>query len=341
MQITLKELAAKLNGELVGDPAQRVETISTLEVAGPGQVAILLEKKKKSLALASVATALIVPMDFASDNQNLIKVPNPRAVLPLVVNLFAPEDKLEYAIHPTAQIASSAVIASNVRIGPYCVIGENAVIGEGTLLYPHVVIGADVQIGTQCRLYPHVVIYHHCVLGNQVILHAGTVIGSDGFGYIPNGKAWIKVPQIGKVIIASDVEIGANCTIDRGAIGDTVIGEGTKIDNLVHFAHNTIVGKYCAITAQVGLAGSTTLGEHVQVAGQAGFSGHIQVGDDVLVMGRAGVSKDTAAGQIISGFPAQDHKTELTLQSKLRRLPAQVDKIFKLLKDKGVTNDID
>ncbi|OGH97752.1 MAG: UDP-3-O-(3-hydroxymyristoyl)glucosamine N-acyltransferase [Candidatus Margulisbacteria bacterium GWF2_38_17] len=340
MQLTISELSQQVSGSIIGNGDLLISSVGTIEEAVSGQVALLLDKNKKEAALSSQADVIIAAEDYINDKQNIIHVKNPRQVLPIILSLFEPIDTtVSSTIHETAVISKSAVIGSNVAIGPYCVIAENCEIGAGSILYPHVVVGSNTRIGTNARIYAGVSLYHHCIIGNNVIIHSGAVIGSDGFGYVPENKTWKKVVQIGRVVIEDDVEIGANTAIDRGAIGDTVIGWGTKIDNLVHVAHNIKIGKSCAIAGQVGFAGSTTLGDNVSVAGQAGFSGHIKIGNGCTILGKAGVTKDLAENQLVSGFPARDHREEIAFVSRLRRLPETVKIIKKILKDKGILDD--
>jgi len=237
--------------------------------------------------------------------------------------------------HPVKDISSNAKIASNVeigedvRIGDFAVIESGVKIGRGTIIYPHVYIGVGVEIGEDCVIYPNVTLREFSKIGNRVIIHSGTVIGSDGYGYTRAEDGFYKIPQRGRVVIEDDVEIGANVTVDRGTFGDTVIGKGTKIDNLVHVGHNVKIGHECLIVAQVGIAGSTKIGNRVKLAGQSGVSGHIEIGDDVTVTAKGGVINNVPAGQTVSGYPAIPHMKFLRIQKVLEKLP----ELFKILKE--------
>lgn len=339
MTISVANLAQKVSGTVIGDDSITIDAINTLEKASQGQLAMLLDEKMSSVAASSDASVLIVHESFECNDKILIKVEKPRAVMPIVLEVFNPKVDTLKGIHPTAVIDESADIGSDVAIGPYVVIAKDCVVGDNTVINSNVTIGQGAKVGSDCLLYSGVHVYHHCELGDRCIVHCGTVIGSDGFGYVPKDKAWIKVPQIGRVIIGNDVEIGSNASIDRGAIGDSIIGDGTKIDNLVHMAHNTVTGKSCAITAHVGFAGSTELGDNVQIAGHAAFAGHLKVGSNTVVLGKAGVTKDIPENSVVSGFPAIDHRKDMAIQVNMRKLPEMsknLKQINRKLKEKGI-----
>jgi UDP-3-O-[3-hydroxymyristoyl] glucosamine N-acyltransferase len=223
-----------------------------------------------------------------------------------------------------------------VYIGPYVIVADGASIGDGSRLDAHVVVGAGVSIGTRCHLYPHVTVYSGTTLGDRVIVHSGARLGSDGFGYVFRDGAHAKIPHVGRCLVEADVEIGANTTIDRGSIDDTVIGRGTKIDNLVQIAHNCRVGRLCLVMAQVGVAGSTWIGDGCILAGQAGVGGHLSVGDRARIAGQAGVFGDVPAGETWSGYPARKHSESLRASAALFKLSSLMKRIEKLLEDRGV-----
>ncbi|OGC35284.1 hypothetical protein A2462_08600 [candidate division WOR-1 bacterium RIFOXYC2_FULL_41_25] len=229
-------------------------------------------------------------------------VENPRKTMAILLALFAPKKKTLKGIHKTAIVPKSCKIGQGINIGPYVVLGENVSVGKGS------------------RIDSHVTIYDRVKIGKRVIIHSGARIGVDGFGYVQENGKHIKIPQIGTVIIEDDVEIYANVCISRATLGATIIGAGTKIDNLTHIAHNCKIGKDCAVVSLVGFAGSVTLGDRVYVAGQVGFSGHQTIGEDSIIMARAGVTKNIPARSIVSGFPAQDHQKELNYKASLRRI---------------------
>lgn len=247
---------------------------------------------------------------------------NPRQTLAHLLARWEKPPALPEGVHPGAWVHPTARIGEDVRIGPGVWIGPEAEIGDGTWIYPHVFVGDGVRIGQNCRIYPQVTLYPGTVIGDRVILHAGCVVGSDGFGYVLEETPPRKIPQIGRVVIEDDVEIGANTTVDRATLGETRIRKGTKIDNLVQIAHNVEIGENAVIAAQTGIAGSSTLGSRVILAGQVGIADHVSLGDGVIVTAKTGVSKDVPPGQVVSsGFHALPHKEHLRLQALYRRLP--------------------
>ncbi|MFA4904884.1 MAG: UDP-3-O-(3-hydroxymyristoyl)glucosamine N-acyltransferase [Candidatus Margulisiibacteriota bacterium] len=301
--MTLAELAALVGGEVQGDPQLRINGVATIEGARKGDLIFVLEKNNLSAALNSSASALVVPKGTDIGKKPAILVKDPRLALARILKEFTPPlFKVEPGIHPSAVVDKTAKLGKNVSIGALSFIGPEVVIGDDTVIHP------------QVTLYPGV------NLGKRVIIHSGTRIGLDGYGFAPSGNKHEKIPQIGSVVIGDDVEIYANTCIARGTIGDTIIGRGTKIDNLTHIAHNCIIGEDCAITALVGFAGSVTFGSHVTVGGQAGFNGHITVGENTVVLAKSGVTKDIPANSVVSGFPAIDHKKDLEQQAALRKL---------------------
>jgi UDP-3-O-[3-hydroxymyristoyl] glucosamine N-acyltransferase len=235
--------------------------------------------------------------------------------------LFFPEPTYPPGVHPSAIVSPSATIDPTTYIGPFCVIGDNAQIGPDCVLHGGIHVGASSVLGTGCHLFPNVVLYPRTQIGHRVRIHAGSIIGADGFGYVLDNGIHRKVPQVGQVVIQDDVEIGANVTIDRGALGSTIIGRGSKIDNLVQIAHNVTMGEYCLVVAQVGIAGSTKVGNHVTLAGQVGLSGHLKIGHRVAVGAQSGVMHDIPDGEKWFGYPAQpDRKTKRQILA-LQQLP--------------------
>jgi UDP-3-O-[3-hydroxymyristoyl] glucosamine N-acyltransferase len=255
-----------------------------------------------------------------------IKVKNPRLAMLKILKEFASVYEPPKGIHPSVVAGKDVQIGKGVSIQAFVTLGDHVSVGDNVILFPGVYIGNNCSIGEGSIIYPSVTLYPHSKVGKRVIIHSGAVIGSDGFGYVPKDEGYEKVPQIGSVVIEDDVEIGANATIDRGAIGATTVKKGTKIDNLVHIAHNCVIGEHCAIAGQAGFSGGVTLKDRVQVGGQSGFSGHITIGENSIIMGRSGVTKDIPPGSIVSGFPAQDHKKEMYLKALLRRLPELLKK---------------
>ncbi len=259
------------------------------------------------------AGVILVPRQISCPGKTLIRVDNPSLSFTQVVNHLlkdAPDYK-PHGIHPTAVIAPGAKLAPGVAVGAHTVIEDGAVIAEGCVIYANCYVGHEAHLGKDCLIYPQVVLREKVSLGNRVIIHSGTVIGSDGFGYVTVDGKHMKIPQVGTVLIEDDVEIGANVTIDRARFDKTIIGEGTKIDNLVQIAHNVTIGKHCLVVAQSGIAGSTKIGNYVILAAQAGLVGHIEIGDGAVVAAQSGVSKSIKAGEQVFGSPAQPIKEAL------------------------------
>lgn len=305
----LEKLAALVAGTISGEPETEVGNVAAIEEAGAGDLVFVLETKFLAPALHSKAAAVVAPLSAKIEGKPAILVKNPRLAMAQIFPLFAPQKKTKPAIHKTAVIAKNAKIGRRVAIHPYATVGENCAIGDDSIIHPGVTIYDNVKIG------------------RRVIIHAGARLGVDGFGFVWEEGKFVKIPQIGSVIIEDDVEIYANVCIARGTLGATRIGAGTKIDNLTHVAHNCVFGQHCAITALVGFAGSVTFKDHVQVGGMAGFSGHITVGENTVVMAKAGVTKDIPDNSVISGFPAIDHKQELEIQAAVRKLPELINKL--------------
>lgn len=324
----LKEIAEIINGELKGENLW-IEKISDWEDAGEEDLIFVFDEKDLLTAERTKARALVIPKTTLSFEKPVILVDNPKLAMAKLLKYFD-WHKFPEEIHPTAVIGEGVEIGNKVGIGAYVVVGNNVKIGNGTKIYPGVVIGNNVVIGENCIIYPKICIYDYCYIGNNVIIHSGCVIGSDGFGYVWDKETHVKIPHIGKVVIEDDVEIGANCSIDRGTLGETRIGKGTKIDNLVTIAHNVRIGKNCIIVGQSGVAGSSILGDNVIIAGQSGVSDHVRVGNRVVIMARAGVTKDIPDNSVVSGFPARPHKEELKFQAILKRLPEIWEKIKRL-----------
>ncbi len=297
----LSEIAKIVSGVLREEKPTEINKLSLIEAAQNGDLVFVLEKKFLEAAEQSNASAIVAALG-SEGSKPAVLVKNPRLAMAQLLPLFSNRPKVKPGIHKTAIVEKNAKIGKNVSIGPFVYIGENSKIGDNSIIYPNVSVYDNVEIG------------------RNVIVHSGAVLGVDGYGFIPTKEAATKIPQIGKLIIEDDVEIYAGVCIARGALGETVIGQGTKIDNLTHIAHNCKIGKHCLITAQVGFAGSVTFGDHVMVAGQCAFNGHITVGDNCVVLGKSGVTKSIPKNSIVSGFPAQEHKKELREQAKLRRL---------------------
>ena len=333
MQLTLGELAKLVGGTLTGDGSTLIRGVNGIKEAGVGEITFLANPKYTSLLGATKASAVIVGRGVSAPIA-AIAVSNPDLAFGLIAErLNGAPVILPPGIHPTAVVARDAALGRNVSIGAHAVIESGASIGEGAVLYPQTYVGHGAKIGPACLVYPQVVVRDHCELGARVILHSGTVIGSDGFGYATEKGVHQKIPQVGIVVIEDDVEIGANVTIDRARFGKTVIGRGTKIDNLVQIGHNVALGEGCLLVAQSGISGSTKLGHHVIMAGQAGLIGHLDIGDGAIITAQSGVTKDVPPGTVMAGAPASERTTHLKELAALSKLPEALQEIRRLRKE--------
>lgn len=318
------EIAKLIGGEVVGDAQVKITGLTGIEKAGLGDLVFARDIRYLKEAEKTPVSAVIVPLEINESSKSLIRVENPDYAFSKLLEMEAPRHKVQRGIHPTAVIGENVKIGKDVSIGAHVVIGDGSEIGDGTIIYPLVFIGERVKIGNNVLIYANASIREEAIIGNNVIIHNGAVIGSDGFGFVKEGSRYYKVPQIGRVIIEDDVEIGANVTVDRATIGETLIKRGTKIDNLVQIAHNVTIGEDCAIVAQVGVSGSVEVGNNVVLAGQVGVAGHLTIGENSVVAGKSGVTKDIPPNSYVSGFPAQPHKEELKIKASLQRLPVLV-----------------
>ena len=331
MRKTLAEIAKLIEGEIVGDGNLVITGLSGIKEAKEGDLTFIANHKYFPLLETTKASAVIAPRNTAVKNKTLIRTENPSLAFSRVVSLFSEEQPKHFSgVHKTAVIADDARLGKNVAIGPYAVIGNKAVIGDGTVIYSGCFIGEETEIGRHCLIYPHVMVRERTTLGNCVIIHSGTVIGADGFGYTEVKGVHEKIPQVGSVSIEDDVEIGANVTIDRARFDKTIIGKGTKIDNLVQIAHNVIIGKHCLIISQVGISGSVEIKDSATLAGQAGVVGHITIGEGAVVAAQACVTKSVPAHTTVSGYPARPHDEAKHVSACVQRLPEYVKKINRL-----------
>ena len=336
MPFTTAEIAKLLAGEVLGDVNATLTGFATADAAKPGDLTFAENEEFFAAAENSPATAVIADARFTSTKKIVIRVTQPRVAFAKAIAVFFPEPKLPAGIHSTAVVAKSAQVDPTVHIGPHCLVGERVKLGANVVLQSGNSVGNDAVLGDDVNLFPNVTIYPRMQIGKRVRIHAGAVIGSDGFGYVLDGGIHRKVLQIGNVVIGDDVEIGANVTVDRGALGSTVIGKGTKIDNLVQVAHNVQIGEHCIIISQVGIAGSTKIGNYVILAGQAGLAGHLKIGNQAIVAAQAGVMLDIPDGGKWLGSPAQPDKEFKRQVVALRRLPDLLKKISAWEKKLGV-----
>jgi UDP-3-O-[3-hydroxymyristoyl] glucosamine N-acyltransferase len=321
MPHTLSELASLVGGELRGPGDVIISGIAAVDQADSREITFITAQRYARLAEASQAAAFIVAPEFAHLSRPLIVVANPYLAYAQVAALFAPPRQRWPGVSEQAWLGQGVELGRDLSIAPFVFVGDNARLGDRVTLMAGCVIGAEVVIGADSLIYPQVTILDRCRVGERVIIHSGAVIGADGFGFVPLPAGFHKIPQLGTVVIEDDVEIGANTTVDRGALGETHIGQGVKIDNLVQIAHNVTIGEHSIIVAQAGVAGSTKLGKRVAVAAQGGLVGHIEIGDGAQVGAQAGVSHSLKAGQVVSGSPARPHREFLKLNAHYSKLP--------------------
>ncbi len=333
MMLTLAQIADMLQGDLQGDANCTIEGVAGFEAAGPSDITFAASAKFLKQWDRCRAAAVLVPREAPKQLPgNLLRVDNPQLAFNRLVRVFHPRQPPWSGIHPRAFVAPDAVIGDGTAIGPFAVIGAGTTIGKRCILHAHVVIGARVTIGDDTEIFPNVSILDETRIGNRVVIQSGTVIGSDGFGYVREGDVYHKIPHIGYVQIDDDVEIGACNTIDRATFGRTWIQKGVRTDNLVHVAHNVIVGENTLLVAQVGISGSTTIGRNAILAGQAGVSGHLTIGDRAIVGPQAGIAQSVEPGAIVSGSPEMPHSQWLRVQRTLPKLPELAKRITQLEK---------
>lgn len=305
----LADLAEQVGGRVEGDAGREVESIRTLEAAGPRDLSFLNHSRYREQALASGAGALLVGADLAADDlkqgdRPLLVVDDPPYALARLLARLHPETRRQPGVHPTAVLEEGCAVDPAAHVGPYAVIGAGSRVAAGAVVHAHVAVGQGCEIGEGAVLHPHAVLYDRTEVGPGAIVHAGAVLGADGFGYATHGGRHHKVPQVGRVVLEKDVEVGANSAIDRATLGDTRIGEGTKIDNLVQVGHNVRTGRHCILCGQAGIAGSTQLGDYVVLAGQAGVSGHIRLGDGAQVAAKSAALTSVEPRVQVAGIPA-------------------------------------
>ncbi len=330
-EITLHEIAGRLEGELTGDHGDIViSNVASLKDASAGDISFLAHRRHLKDLQVTNASAVVLPKEISFDGLPAIKVESPYYAFSQLLHMFYDVPYSPKGVDKGAVLGKEVHIGRDVTIYPFVYIEDRVSIGDNVIIYPWTFIGEGSSVGDDSLIYPNVTIRERCCIGRHVIIHSGAVIGSDGFGFVPYKGSHHKVPQVGGVIIEDDVEIGANTTIDRGTLGNTVIRRGTKIDNLVQIAHNVTVGEDCIFAAQVGIAGSTEIGNHVTMAGQAGVTGHVHIGDKVTVAGQTGVTKDVKDGQTVSGMPAIPHREWLRAMAIFEDLPELKRKISEL-----------
>lgn len=334
MKKTLREIAELINGKIIcGDEGLEIYEATSIDTARDKSITFALPAYVQKAA-ESAAGAVILPMEIGEFSKPAICVDNPKEAFAKLAYLYAPKVELDLGLHPLACVHPTATIGKNASIMPFAVVDKDAVIGDNVVLYPHTYVGQGVVIGDDCVLHAGSSVREFCVLGNRVLLMNGAVVGGDGFGFTTNAGKHTKVPQVGNVIIGHDVELGCNTCVDRATTykTSTVVNSGTKVDNLVHIAHNDIIGENCFIIAQVGISGSVKIGNNCTIAGQVGTAGHIEIGDNVVVAARGGVVNNLAPNAAYAGFPAIPHREWLKKEAHKSRLPELADKVKKMEK---------
>lgn len=322
MKVSLAEIADLVQGHFVGDPDLLISDAAPFELAGEHDITVAGHAKFLKKIDDCKAAAMIVPSKVEIPQRNIVQVDIPMVAFAKVVQLFYPPVQPLVGIHPRAEIGREFKHGQNISVGPQVAIGQHVTVGDQVWLHPGVVIGDRVAIGSDVIIHPNVTIQAGTIIGSRVVIHSGTVIGSDGFGFAPDGTTYHKIPHSGIVQIDDDVEIGANNAIDRGTFGKTHIGQGVKTDNLVHVAHNVTVGENTVLVAQVGISGSVTIGKNAIIAGQAGVAGHLTIGDHATVGPQTGVGKSVPDGQIVSaGIPEMPHRLWLRVVRTIPKLP--------------------
>ncbi|HMB71178.1 MAG TPA: UDP-3-O-(3-hydroxymyristoyl)glucosamine N-acyltransferase [bacterium] len=339
--IPLGRIAEQLGGTVEGSPDVLVTGVAGIEEAGEGDLTFVANPKYVAALARTRATAvLLAPALERPDGVTAVRVPDPYAAMMMVLRLFDPgPPEVAPGVHATAIVAADVTVPPDGGVGPYVVVERGVVLGAGTRIGAHGFVGEGAALGEACYLHPRVTVARGCRLGNRVVVHSGTVIGADGFGYAPVEGRYHKIPQLGIVDVGDDVEIGANSCIDRATMGATVIGRGTKIDNLVQVAHNARIGRDVAVAAQAGISGSTRVDDGARLGGQAGLVGHIHIGAGATIGAQAGVIGDIPAGETVSGYPARPHRQTLRAEATLRRLPELVKRLRALDPERKSTEE--
>lgn len=335
MTLTVGQIAERLGASVEGDAGRVIRGVAGVRDAGPEELAFITLARYAADAAASHAAALLVGLDWSLPlPAALIRVPRPDVAFAQIASLFVPPTPIPApGLHPSAVVSPRAVVGARVSVGPFAVVEADAVLGDEVVVGAQCYVGHGVHLGAGTRLYPQVSIREHCRLGARCIVHNGTVIGSDGFGYDVNKQGIrTKIPQIGIVVVGDDVEIGANVTVDRARFGKTKIGNGVKIDNLVQIAHNVIVGDHAVVVSQVGISGSTIIGEKAVLAGQVGIAGHLTIGAGSIIAAQSGVTKDVPPGAYMMGFPAVPQKEAARQYAMVSRLPELRERVAELQK---------
>lgn len=333
MAKNIKEIAKLVSGEITGDDSIQINSINDLDSAKEGEMAFAFSKEHLLRLEETRASCVVVPKEFdIPSKKTLIKTANPREAFINLLILFNKPKKKAPAISERAAISKNAKLGRDIYIGPCAVVEEGVSIGDNSVIESGVYIGKETRIGENTLIYPNVTIYHNCEIGNNVTIHGNSVIGSDGFGYIEKQGMHHKIPQVGRVVIEDDVEIGSNVSIDRATIGETVIGKGTKLDNLIQIAHNVKIGRNVVMAGQSGIAGSTIIEDNVTIAAQVGIKDHLRIGKGAIIGAKSAVKDDVEPGKIVVGIPAKDGREFAKELAAVSKLTKNINKIFRLLK---------
>lgn len=334
MKFTAQQIAGLIGGTIEGNADATVQTFAKIEEGMEGAISFLANPKYEPYLYSTASSVVLVNNDFSPSQPvkaTLIRVPNAYEAIAHLLSFYESQMAKRKGIHPTAVIEESASVGEDCYIGPYVYIGEGVTVGRGTQIYAHSVVEKGASVGDDCLIYPNVSIYHECVIGSRVILHSGCVIGADGFGFAPGAEGYEKIPQIGRVEIEDDVEIGANTCVDRSTMGATRIHRGVKLDNLVQVAHNCEVGSHTVMSAQVGVAGSTKIGEWCMFGGQVGIAGHALIGDRTLSGAQAGIAGSIRKGHVtVQGSPAIDAKVFARASAVFKNLPEMYREFYRM-----------
>jgi len=322
MNATLGDIAALVGGTVVGDGSIRITGLNGIREAGNGDLTFISDRKYIPYLETTQASAVVATPETPASDKPLILVDDPRqAMLAILLHIQSTVDYRPAGVHPSAAVAETSRLGTNVALGPFVVVETGAEIGDNTTIHAGCFVGQDCRIGPSSVLYPNVTVRERVAIGARCVLHSGAVVGSDGFGFVQAGKAHVKIPQVGTVILGDDIEVGTNSAIDRATFGATIVGDGTKIDNLVQIGHNVRIGKNCIICGNAGIAGSTVLGDNVTVGAGAGLAGHIEIGDGAVIAAYSGATKSVPEGAIVFGFPAVDLGRGRRMHGALRQLP--------------------
>lgn len=332
ISFTLKKLAREIGGTVMGDGNLAITGVAPLDTAQVGDLTFVTNPRYLKNAQSTKASALLCEKEIPGVSKSFLLVPNPYAALARLISLFHPCPVPEPGIQAGAWVATGAQVNPQAVVFPGAAVAQGAKVGARSILYPGVYLGENSSVGTDCILYPNVVVREGCLVGNRVILQPGAVVGSDGFGFAPDGEKYVKIPQVGNVVLEDDVELGANVCVDRAVLGTTRIGKGSKLDNLIQIGHNVVIGENTVMAALTGISGSTQVGSHVVMGGQVGLAGHLKIGDDVTLATRTGVMEDIPEKGVYFGSPSVEFSVEMKRIAASKQLPELIKRVRALEK---------